>query len=105
MADLYNQFNEGSSMSSSRFIITVIGIDKVCIVAGITRIMAQYNVNIVDITQTIMDDLFTMIMLAQIKEENFDLAAFQQAMSSKGQELGVEVKVQHEDAFRFMHRI
>lgn len=92
-------------MSSSRFIITVIGIDKVGIVAGITQIMAQYSVNIVDITQTIMDELFTMIMLAEIKEDNFDLAAFQQAMSQKGQELGVEVKVQHEDAFRFMHRI
>jgi ACT domain-containing protein len=67
--------------------------------------MAQYNVNIVDISQTIMDDLFTMIMLAQVKEENFDLAAFQQAMSGKGSELGVEVKVQHEDVFHFMHRI
>ncbi|WP_319508416.1 ACT domain-containing protein [uncultured Methanolobus sp.] len=92
-------------MSSSRFIITVIGIDKIGIVAGITQVMALYNVNIVDISQTIMDDLFTMIMLAQIKEENFDLAAFQQAMSEKGSELGVEVKVQHEDAFHFMHRI
>ncbi|WMW22236.1 ACT domain-containing protein [Methanolobus mangrovi] len=92
-------------MSSSRFIITVIGIDKIGIVAGITQVMALYNVNIVDISQTIMDDLFTMIMLAQIKEENFDLAGFQQAMSEKGSELGVEVKVQHEDAFHFMHRI
>ena len=85
--------------------ITVIGIDKVGIVAGITQVMAQYNVNIVDITQTIMDDLFTMIMLAQVKDGSFDLSAFQQAMSEKGSELGVEVKVQHEDVFRFMHRI
>lgn len=92
-------------MSSSRFVITVIGIDKIGIVAGITQVMALYNVNIVDISQTIMDELFTMIMLAQINEENFDLAAFQQAMSDKGTKLGVEVKVQHEDAFHFMHRI
>ncbi len=92
-------------MSSSRFIITVIGIDKVGIVAGITQVMAQHKVNIVDISQTIMDDLFTMIMLARITDEDFDLAAFQKAISEKGQELGVEVKVQHEDAFRFMHRI
>lgn len=92
-------------MSSSRFIITVIGIDKVGIVAGITQTMAQHNVNIVDISQTIMDDLFTMIMLAQVTEEGFDLALFQQAMVDKGTELGVEVKVQHEDVFRFMHRI
>jgi ACT domain-containing protein len=67
--------------------------------------MAKYNVNIVDISQTIMDDLFTMIMLAQVTEDNFDLAAFQQAMSEKGTSLGVEVKVQNEDAFSFMHRI
>ncbi|WP_340819068.1 ACT domain-containing protein [Methanolobus sp. WCC4] len=92
-------------MSSNRFMITVIGIDKVGIVAGITQVMAQYNVNIVDISQTIMDDLFTMIMLAQVKDESFDHSAFQQAMSEKGSELGVEVKVQHEDVFRFMHRI
>lgn len=92
-------------MSSSRFIITVIGIDKVGIVAGITRVMADYSVNIVDISQTIMDDLFTMIMLAHVTEENFDISSFQQAMSGKGSELGVEVKVQHEDVFRFMHRI
>jgi ACT domain-containing protein len=92
-------------MTSTRFIITVIGIDKIGIVASITKVMADYNVNIVDISQTIMEDLFTMIMLAGVDSENFDLAAFQKAMVKKGEELGVEVRVQHEDAFRFMHRI
>ena len=92
-------------MASSRFIITVIGIDKVGIVAGITRVMADFGVNIIDISQTIMQELFTMIMLAEIKEENFDLSSFQNAMSKKGKEFGVDVKVQHEDTFRFMHRI
>jgi ACT domain-containing protein len=52
-----------------------------------------------------MDDLFTMIMLAEVKGARFDLQAFQTAMSDIGKELGVEVIVQHEDAFRFMHRI
>ncbi|MDA0525534.1 ACT domain-containing protein [Methanococcoides alaskense] len=92
-------------MTSTRFIITVIGIDKIGIVASITKVMADYNVNIVDISQTIMEDLFTMIMLAGVDSENFDLAAFQKAMVGIGEELGVEVRVQHEDAFRFMHRI
>ncbi len=92
-------------MVPSRFIITVIGIDKVGIVAGVTKVMADFHVNIVDISQTIMEDLFTMIMLAEVKEDNFDLVAFQKAMSDEGSELGVEVKVQHEDTFRFMHRI
>lgn len=92
-------------MVLSRFIITVIGVDKVGIVAGITQEMAGYNVNIVDISQTIMEDMFTMIMLAAVNEDNFDLSSFQKAMSEKGMELGVDVKVQHEDTFRFMHRI
>lgn len=52
-----------------------------------------------------MQGIFTMIMLAEAPQENFDLAAFQEAMSAEGKSLGVEVKVQHEDAFRFMHRI
>ena len=92
-------------MTPSRFVITVIGGDKVGIVAGITSIMARFNVNIVDISQTTMQDLFTMIMLAEIKDRDFDLSAFQKAMGDEGHRLGVEVKVQHEDAFRFMHRI
>jgi ACT domain-containing protein len=97
--------HKGKSMSSSRFIITVIGLDRVGIVAGISRVMAEHGVNIADIRQTIMDDLFTMIMLAEVKGEPFDREAFQTAMSDIGKELGVEVIVQHEDVFRFMHRI
>jgi ACT domain-containing protein len=93
------------NMSSSRFVITVIGMDRVGIVAGVTRVMAEYSVNIADIRQTTMSDLFTMIMLAEAEAEDFDLAAFQTAMSAIGKELGVEINVQHEDAFRFMHRI
>jgi ACT domain-containing protein len=46
-----------------------------------------------------------MLMLAEVKSDNFDLTAFQEAMSAIGKELGVQVIVQHEDAFRFMHRI
>ncbi len=92
-------------MSSSRFIITVIGLDRVGIVAGISSIMAEHSVNIADIRQTIMNDLFTMIMQAEVKSAGFDLAAFQEAMAAIGKELGVQVIVQHEDVFRFMHRI
>jgi ACT domain-containing protein len=92
-------------MLTSRFVITVIGLDRVGIVAGISRVMAEHHVNIADIRQTIMNDLFTMIMLAEVKGENFDLSVFQEAMSAIGKELGVEVIVKHEDVFRFMHRI
>jgi ACT domain-containing protein len=92
-------------MTSNRFIITVIGRDHVGIVASITAVMASFGVNIVDISQKIMQDMFTMIMLAEPTQGNFDLASFQARMAEEGKSLGVEVKVQHEDAFRFMHRI
>ncbi|MCD4704040.1 MAG: ACT domain-containing protein [Methanosarcinaceae archaeon] len=92
-------------MRSNRFIITVIGVDKVGIVANTTKIMADFSVNIVDISQTIMEDLFTMIMLVEVNDEHFNLSAFQQAMKEGGEAIGVEVTVHQEDAFRFMHRI
>ncbi len=92
-------------MTSTRFIITVIGSDKVGIVAKVTGIMAEYNVNIVDISQTIMEDLFTMIMLAEANEEHFELTGFQKAMQTTGKNLGVDIRVQHEDAFKLMHRV
>lgn len=92
-------------MTSTRFVITVIGIDKVGIVAHITNVLAQFGVNIVDISQTIMEDLFTMIMLTESKEKGFDLDAFQNAINAAGDELGVEIQVQKDDVFRFMHRI
>jgi len=68
-------------------------------------VMASFGVNIVDISQTIMQGIFTMIMLAEAPKHNFDLAAFQGAMDNVGKKMGVEVKVQHEDVFHFMHRI
>ena len=92
-------------MTSKRFVITVIGIDKVGIVSHITNVLAQFEVNIVDISQTIMEDLFTMIMLTESKEKGFDLNAFQNAINVAGDDLGVEIQVQKDDVFRFMHRI
>jgi ACT domain-containing protein len=90
---------------SNRFIVTVIGQDRVGIVARISAVMMEYGMNIVDISQTIMQDLFTMIMLAQATSRDFKLASFQAAMDQAARELGVEAKVMHEDAFRYMHRI
>jgi ACT domain-containing protein len=92
-------------MSSSRFVITVIGLDRVGIVAGISRVMAEHGVNIADIRQTIMGDLFTMITLAEVSSDEFNLPVFKEAMNTIGDELGVKVIIQHEDVFRFMHRI
>lgn len=92
-------------MKADRFVITVIGVDTVGIVAGVTRIMADFRVNIVDIRQTLMDDIFTMLMIGEVTSDDFVLDAFQKAMGEKGKEFNVDIRVQHEDVFRHMHRI
>ncbi|MDR0766833.1 MAG: ACT domain-containing protein [Methanosarcinales archaeon] len=92
-------------MKTDRFVITVIGVDTVGIVAGVTRVMSDYGVNIIDIRQTLMEDIFTMLMIGEVKCENFVLKDFQEKMTEVGQALKVEIRVQHEDVFRYMHRI
>lgn len=92
-------------MKTNRFVITVIGVDTVGIVAGVTRVMSDFSVNIIDIRQTLMEDIFTMLMIGEVKNENFVLKDFQEKMTEVGQDLKVEIRVQHEDVFRYMHRI
>ncbi len=88
-----------------RGIITVIGTDRVGIIAGISAILADANVNILDITQTTMQELFTMIMLVDISKSNINFEELSQKLDKKGQELGLKIKIQHEDLFKSMHRI
>lgn len=86
-------------------IITVIGKDRVGIIAAISAILADCNVNILNISQTIMQDLFTMIMFADISNSNYELGKLASILEEKGNELGLTIKVQHEDIFNSMHRI
>ena len=90
---------------SNRAIITVLGADKPGIIAGITTKLAELDINILDITQTIMQDLFTMIMLVDFgkAEKSFDEVV--ETLEKKGEELKVQVKMQHENIFQSMHRI
>lgn len=89
----------------SRAILTVLGQDRVGIVAGVSRVLAENSVNIEDISQTIMQDFFTMIMLVTVDEDKVSFTELQDALNKIGDELGVKITVQKEDIFRFMHRI
>lgn len=88
-----------------RAIITVIGKDKVGIIAGVSNVLAGHNVNILDITQTTMQDVFTMIMLVDISASKVPFTVLSENLESKGQEIGLSVRIQHEDIFNSMHRI
>lgn len=88
-----------------RAVITVLGKDQVGIIAGISNILANSNVNILDISQTIMQDVFTMIMLTDVSNANVAFDSLSGTLEVKGRELGLYVKIQHEDIFSSMHRI
>lgn len=86
-------------------ILTVIGRDKVGIVAGVSNELLRLNINILDVNQTIMDKYFTMIMMLDLKESNSSFDVIKNSLVSKGEELGVEVKIQREEIFNSMHTL
>lgn len=88
-----------------RAVITVIGTDRVGIIAGVSTILADANVNILDITQTTMQGLFTMIMLVDISQANISFEQLAGKLAARGDELGLKIRIQHEDIFKSMHEI
>lgn len=91
--------------TSSRIVITVLGKNRPGIVAAITRVLGEANVDIRDITQSIIDDIFTMTMLADMADASLDFTELQERLAHTGDEIGVEVQVQREDVFNFMYRL
>ncbi|ADM28239.1 ACT domain-containing protein [Ignisphaera aggregans DSM 17230] len=86
-------------------VIVVIGADRPGIVAGITGVIAKHNVNIVDISQTVVRGIFSMIMIVDLSTGDIDLPKLREELVAKGRELGVEVAVNHIAVFRAMQRV
>ena len=89
----------------TRAIITVVGKDTVGIIAKVCTYLAENNVNILDITQTIMGDIFSMIMLVDVTGMTSDFSELVDDMTSLGEKLGLSIHTMHEDIFNTMHRI
>lgn len=92
-------------MKREKVVITALGVNKSGIVANITSVFSEYNCSIQDMTQTIIDDLFAMILIVDITDLNMDFSDFKQKLEYKGEEIGTKIFVQHENVFRMMHRI
>ncbi len=86
-------------------VITVIGVDKVGIIAKISTLLADMNINILDINQTIMNDLFTMIMYTDIKNMKGEFSSVADSLENLGEEMGLQIRITHEDIYKSMHRI
>ncbi|MDR0588325.1 MAG: ACT domain-containing protein [Burkholderiales bacterium] len=88
-----------------RAILTVIGKDRVGIIAGVSVELARLNINILDVSQTIMNDYFTMMMMCDIAQAKESINTIQEKMNVKGDELGVKIMIQREDIFTAMHKL
>ncbi|MBR6793115.1 MAG: ACT domain-containing protein [Clostridia bacterium] len=86
-------------------VISVIGRDRVGIIARLSAICAENNVNINDITQKVRNDTFTMIMWVEVRESEKDFATLAREFEETGKEMGLIIHVMHEDVFDSMHRI
>jgi ACT domain-containing protein len=92
-------------MSEERIIVTALGRNKVGIVAGISTVLAEHNASIIELTSAEMNGHFVMVMLVDISKVDVSLTDLQGNLNNKGKEIGVQVIAQHEDIFRYMHRI
>ncbi len=86
-------------------VITVLGDDKVGIIAKVSTYLAENKINILDISQTIMQDVFTMIMLVDLSESSKKVSEISEDLDKCGEEMGVSISIKHEDLFNSMHRI
>ncbi len=89
----------------NRIIISVLGRDRVGIIAAVSGVLSAAGVNILDISQTILQGYFAMILVADMGESNTDLETLKEKLNTLGAELGLRIDAQHVDVFNYMHRL
>lgn len=88
-----------------RAVITVVGRDTVGIISAISGELSRNDINILDISQSVLQDLFAMVMLVDISKCSLSLTEVSSRLADKGREMGVKIHVMHEDIFTSMHRV
>lgn len=88
-----------------RIVLTIVGKDRVGIIAKVSNLLAEHGVNILNINQNILEGFFNMVLIADMAAADVSLKDLQEMATQIGNEIGVEIKVQHEEIFTAMHRI
>ena len=86
-------------------VVTVVGKDTVGIIASVCTELANCNVNVLDISQTVMQGYFTMMMVVDVSAANLPVAQLAQHLEEKGKAMGLSIRLQREDIFDAMHRV
>lgn len=88
-----------------RAFVTVMGKDKIGIIQKVTTVLLENRINILDINQTLIEDYFVMIMLIDLSQMSIEFSSLKEKLDVAGKEIGVYIKIQHEDIFNSMHKI
>lgn len=88
-----------------RAVLTVIGKDKVGIIAGVSAKLSELNINIIDVSQTIMDDYFTMMMMLELPKATINFDEVRAELNKLGEVLNVTISIQNEEIFDVMHKL
>ena len=88
-----------------RAIVTVIGTDKTGIIANVSDTLFKSNVNILDISQTILEEYFAMIMLVDLTNLSISFELLKESLKNLGDKIGIQIRIQREEIFNAMHRI
>lgn len=94
-----------SAAGGNRAIVTVIGEDQVGIIAAVATLLAAGQVNILDISQSIMQEFFVMIMMVDLAKSNAGFDQIKDALNARGVEMSLKIDIQREDVFKLMHRV
>ena len=86
-------------------VVTVVGKDRVGIIAGVCTDLAAFQVNVLDIRQTVMQGYFTMMMVVDVSASPLPVAELAQKLEEKGKEMGLSIRLQREEIFQAMHRV
>lgn len=88
-----------------KIVVTVVGQDRVGIIATVSAMLAENQVNIVNINQNIVEGFFNMVLIGDMTQAKIQIRDLQALLKQKGDDMGLQIRVQHEDIFRSMHRI
>ena len=86
-------------------VVTVVGKDRVGIIAAVCQNLAEYNVNVRDISQTVMQGYFTMMMVVDVSGATCPMAELAQKLEEKGKQMNLSIRLQREEIFEAMHRV
>ena len=105
LALCYNKQKFKRRTETKRVVITVLGVDRVGIIAAVTKVLAEQEINVLSINQTILDGFFNMVLMGDMTDAELDMQTLQKQFTALGESMGLDIRAQLADVFYKMHRV